>query len=269
MSTFTEMALQSAYLAPKMQQFQRLLIDAFGINYFFYSYVSQEKRCYFVGSNPDLVAHYASENMFQHNPFFTCSDQMTSGLYFYQSVREEAFQTSMTDIENKYNAKHVLLLVRRESNGVHYYGFAQKPKMKSIDSLLVNHIPLLKKFSSYYESEMHNYFLSLQDQSVDLAIELKKPTVADAINSHLTHKTISRFLEKTSNPNLVNIRFSRREREVIEHMLKGKSAPHIAKDINLSSRTVEYYITLIKNKCGVFSKAELIEFLNEFVTLYL
>ncbi len=52
---------------------------------------------------------------------------------------------------------------------------------------------------------------------------------------------------------------SKREREVLDHFARGKTAKSIAKVFSLSHRTIEQYLENIKNKLKVKSKSELIE----------
>ena len=52
---------------------------------------------------------------------------------------------------------------------------------------------------------------------------------------------------------------SNRELECLFFLIRGKSAANIAATLEISKRTVEYYIENIKNKLGCISKTELIE----------
>ncbi|HVV67935.1 MAG TPA: helix-turn-helix transcriptional regulator [Gammaproteobacteria bacterium] len=63
-----------------------------------------------------------------------------------------------------------------------------------------------------------------------------------------------RCLNKTTNWNL-----SPRQEECLFWLLRGKSAKEIAQQLKVSSRTVEHYIELIKDKSDTRSKAELID----------
>ena len=56
--------------------------------------------------------------------------------------------------------------------------------------------------------------------------------------------------------------FSNRESQCIEHVLRGKTIKTIAKVLQLSPRTIEFYIKNIKNKLGCRTKAEIIEILT-------
>lgn len=55
------------------------------------------------------------------------------------------------------------------------------------------------------------------------------------------------------------IYFSKRERECIHYLLRGKSAKGIARILNLSARTIEFYTRNIKKKLGATTRAELID----------
>ena len=52
--------------------------------------------------------------------------------------------------------------------------------------------------------------------------------------------------------------FSKREKECIFYMLRGKTTKQISELLNLSKRTVDYYIENIKNKTGCRTKSELL-----------
>ncbi len=53
--------------------------------------------------------------------------------------------------------------------------------------------------------------------------------------------------------------FSKREKDILSHLTRGKSAREIASALNLSKRTVEHYIENIKFKTQSSRKSELIE----------
>jgi FixJ family two-component response regulator len=56
---------------------------------------------------------------------------------------------------------------------------------------------------------------------------------------------------------------SDREREVVDHVVKGQSNKSIAHSLGISHRTVELHRSHVLNKLGVQSVAELINLLNE------
>lgn len=56
-----------------------------------------------------------------------------------------------------------------------------------------------------------------------------------------------------------NIRFSRREAQLLSHMLKGKTALQIGETLGISKRTVEEYFGNIKRKLQCKDKSEIIQ----------
>lgn len=76
-------------------------------------------------------------------------------------------------------------------------------------------------------------------------------------------------LNLLSNPNtrpslfpeiqIEGVYLSRREKECLQHCVRGKSAKQIARILGLSHRTIEHYIDNIKFKLKVTSKSELID----------
>ncbi|CDZ76476.1 response regulator FixJ [Legionella massiliensis] len=63
-------------------------------------------------------------------------------------------------------------------------------------------------------------------------------------------------------PNTINgVPLSPRETDCVQYYVKGKTAKEIAKYLNLSPRTVEFYISNLKEKLGVSTKSQLMELL--------
>lgn len=55
------------------------------------------------------------------------------------------------------------------------------------------------------------------------------------------------------------IYFTKREAETLFYLLQGKTIPETARALNLSARTIEFYVKNMKLKVGAKSKVELIE----------
>ncbi|MCK4869952.1 MAG: helix-turn-helix transcriptional regulator [Gammaproteobacteria bacterium] len=59
------------------------------------------------------------------------------------------------------------------------------------------------------------------------------------------------------------IRFTRRETECLVCFLQGKTASQTAEDLELSPRTVEFYVKNMRQKVGCGTKAELIRIVSD------
>jgi len=94
------------------------------------------------------------------------------------------------------------------------------------------------------------------------SIEIIDPTVYSLIqalqkNSPFLGQYQPFYLGKKSNTNTIVL--PRRQEEVLFYLIRGKSAKSIARLMGISFRTVEYYITILKDKFNCATKNELIE----------
>ncbi len=55
------------------------------------------------------------------------------------------------------------------------------------------------------------------------------------------------------------IKLPKRQEQVLQYLIRGKSAKLIAKEMNVSFRTIQHYTEILKNKFHCKTKIELIE----------
>lgn len=60
--------------------------------------------------------------------------------------------------------------------------------------------------------------------------------------------------------NLGEISLTQREAVCMVHIMKGKTAKEIGKEMNISHRTVETYIEKIKRKTGCWTRSKLVSY---------
>ncbi|MBI2785430.1 MAG: helix-turn-helix transcriptional regulator [Legionella longbeachae] len=83
-----------------------------------------------------------------------------------------------------------------------------------------------------------------------------KDTLQSFLNLNLFENSHSTFPVSTLN----NISFTKRELDLINYIVKGKTAREMSVIMNLSHRTIESYIECIKAKTGINKKSHLIEY---------
>ena len=57
--------------------------------------------------------------------------------------------------------------------------------------------------------------------------------------------------------------FTKREAETMYYLLQGKTIPGVGKALNLSARTIEFYVKNMKLKIGAKTKYDLVEVIRE------
>ena len=119
------------------------------------------------------------------------------------------------------------------------------------------------------------YYLS-QGMTIRQIASFKEITLIDAdyrmeiIKAKLKCKNHKELLAKTMSLDFIRNRFrgaitkpammlTRREEEIVQYLMRGKTSKGIAVLLNLSHRTVENNIAALKTKIGASSKSELIE----------
>ncbi|KTD06365.1 transcriptional regulator LuxR [Legionella gratiana] len=83
---------------------------------------------------------------------------------------------------------------------------------------------------------------------------IKQLIAYDAKNNGTHHKPHEYYIDAVDNP----FQLSHRELECLFFTLRAMTAKQIAEQLNLSKRTIEFYLENIKNKMRCVSKAELI-----------
>lgn len=97
------------------------------------------------------------------------------------------------------------------------------------------------------------------------------PSQIQQISKRIDSLSIKQLFPKkihTNKPISKPTQLSPREISCIKYLLKGKTAKEIAKHLNLSYRTIEYYLENIRSKTGCRNKYELIAHFSPYSVPY-
>lgn len=261
MSTFQELTLQySGFYKNQLKRLAEPLFQTFGINYFFYLFISKNRTCHFLGTHIDLIQHYFDEKMHHCHPLMVHTDQVKDGLYLYDSVQHKDFQTSMDLLEKRYDTKHSALITQNNSEGCKIYGFSVPSSRKNYESLIINNAGLLRKFINHFEIEMEFVLNKMRSQPIDLSVEMDPFVDKKLVNLpeiELSNAVKCHFLKQIKQNSFEDLKFTKREHEVIQLFLTGQSAREIAIALHLSIRTIEHHFEIIKQKLNCRKKSEM------------
>lgn len=119
----------------------------------------------------------------------------------------------------------------------------------SIVNSYLNNVSTLQKFISYYKNTTEN-LIAFSDKP---KLERADRVVPETSFSQQTDKNSDSYLK-------FGFELSKRQWECLQHLSTGKSAKEIGNSLEISCRTVESYITIIKAKLGIKSTKELIDY---------
>ncbi|CAM2944449.1 transcriptional regulator LuxR [Legionella steigerwaltii] len=93
------------------------------------------------------------------------------------------------------------------------------------------------------------------------SVILNKQSLSMAMNHIAQFRLLDLLAPSMNIPGIEieNIYLSRREKECLQFLIRGKNTREVAQILGLSKRTVEHYLENIKNKMSVNTKSELIE----------
>lgn len=139
--------------------------------------------------------------------------------------------------------------------------FYSPKSLQGINRFYINNNKVLTKFNKYVLQEMGEYL-------VDLPPHESKPEDVPFIkklinNAFAIDQNVLKFIKETSIHypkfnQLINMRLSTRQEELVHWMLYGKSESQMAEILGLSLHTVRTYVARLKKKFGCYSKTELL-----------
>jgi DNA-binding CsgD family transcriptional regulator len=163
----------------------------------------------------------------------------------------------------------------------------------SADALLQNNLAVIKNNRLTLFDEEHTrrdklifQRLSLkfpwysQDDKIigifGFSIPINEPFAVSSLSSSLNHILNTGLLSRSALDPIAmlqqsvinNIVLSKREKQCMHYLMRGKTAKAIANHLGLSTRTVENYIENIKSKFGVSSKSELIDLAHSHLDMH-
>lgn len=249
----------------KINKFCVPIINNFGVNHFWYYKINQKGYYTCLGSNLAWTEFYYSEKLYLPNPFLRKPENFNSGIRFIGNSLNERYRKSLEIGVKNFNVNQSLLFLEKTIEGVEGYGFASCLTPQNFELICAQELLLLKFFIKKFREEFESLICKMSDDLVDIASLIGSEFYTN--NHHLQNPFINRkdFLNHFQLSSILSL--SQREKEVLSGVSKGLTSPQIGEQLRLSKRTVEHYIENIKNKLNCFSKAELIQKANEFLSI--
>lgn len=266
MSPFSEMISKFNFQNNnKIKKFCSPLYNHFKVNHFWYHSISDQGFFTCLGSNAAWMEYYFSENLYLPNPYIRSPKNYSTGINFIRKIEDQTYQKSVDIGVRKFNLDQNLLFLKRTKNGVKGFGFASYGSRNEFETLCMNELPLLKLFIKRFEEEFEPLIKKMERNPVEIA-KLIGPAFHQKNSSiQLPQISKSSFLDELQFKEITLL--TQREKSVLYYVSKGYSAAETAAYLCLSKRTVEHYLENIKNKLNCFSKAELIQSIQEFIHL--
>jgi DNA-binding CsgD family transcriptional regulator len=240
----------------RIREALRPLKEGLGINYFYFSRVTNEGFYSTFSNNPDWNRYWIEEKLYLRAFYFLQPQYFRIGTVVCLPSLENEFKDVGQIAREKFNINHVLEIVTRDREGVESFGFSTEKMTPEITTHFLSDLSYLKLFFKHFRATNGELFHQLKDYQFNLgeAVGSRFFAMAESIpKSGLGFD----FLPKIGIS--MQGELSRREKEICRLLIRGLTAYEVAEDLDLSRRTVEHYIENIKIKLNSDSKATMVQ----------
>lgn len=246
----------------RIKKFCEPLVHHFGVNEFVYAQETTSGQSKSISLNLDWVNYYYSEKLYLINPLHTHPDNHREGLILINMLENESVKNFLDQAKTKFSVHLGFCICNKISDGTEFFVFGLTSS-KSIQIMrFFNETILIRAFIKRFKEEFSSKILDLNEYCLDM--NHLKGSSYQKLHFDLFPPVTKKeeFLENIGLE--IPVSLTLKEIEVVKYLLKGLSAPKIADNLFISSRTVEHHLERIKDKLDCTSKAELIQKIQSF-----
>lgn len=245
-------------------------LKSFGIHHVTYQKKFLDGTRVSLSNEPEWIADYYNLGLYESSLFeerpenYIAEYQIFTGEYCDLQVHKHG--------REKFNSTSTITITQPQKDGCEFYFFGASPDNKTAIHYLSNHMEIL-----------HHFILYVKDRGVTLLKKAMnhKITLPELAEAYLREKAASKAAEKKFYASLQSARekffqtthvyqyvfeagenmgtkLSNREIDCIYFLLHNKTAKETAREMNISHRTVEFYLEGIRIKLNCESKSDLI-----------
>lgn len=244
------------------------LLECFDIVCVDYLKTFMNGRFTYLTNRPECTEYYASEQIYRNDPYFRHPDHYKTGFWWLENSGSCDFQECVSKVNHKFNMHSPLVLIEKGLDFAEMFCFSGRSD-EAMHTLHLKHSQLLKTYTAYFKNELNSLIYQMGRERFSL-IDLQGETFyTDFEDSSIKTEAIHVFLIALGKKAEVEraSSLSPRERECLRLLIHGNSAKDSALELNLSHRTIEFYIEHVKNKLNCSSKRELFSVGTEFQNL--
>lgn len=253
-------------ISKKIIQFYELMADdiqqicnplkGVGIHLFSYRKTFADGSRINVSNNPNWIHDYYALNLYRSSLFEHSIESYSSGFSLWPRSSPLAVFSHGRDY---YNSDNGITFTKKHADCCEFFLFGADKKNEQIINFYINHLDLLKNFTDYFLEQSKILMRSAMKNLISIKLTPIHPNEIKNIYTHQDKMaSINKLILSTAKSNFYSL-LSHREKSCINGIIAGKSAKMIARELNLSHRTIEYYIENIKKKTGCNTKYALLK----------
>ena len=225
-----------------------------------------------ISNQPEWVRHfYTDKTLIEESSFDQHPDMYQSGFVLWSQLKGHQV---ILEHARHFNIDHGVTIIRKVPDGVEFGYFGTKSECPTVIGNYINNIDLLERFILYFKEKASTIIDIANQNRILVPNKFARAAVRkEDMNLINPKSTRDDFLKATEvdqfhfEQKCKGLVLSAREIQIIEHLLKGMTSDDIGKAIFLSARTVEDYLSQLRDKFQAKNKAQLIKKLmdSEFI----
>lgn len=257
--------MTSTSLYDRMLKSLAPIYDYLGINHFYYVQIFQSGHSSILDTNP-TVPLFLFENLGAAHecPVFRHPDKIQQKVLLLKNIMRPDYQNFLSNTWDKFKVNFTIHIQYKHSESVESFGVGIKYNNSNSDDFIINQLPIIEKFFNYFRVENKKLIEFSIENKLDFESVLKSGFYEEQIS-------YPSFGDKQPLYKQLGLEFylslTEREKNILKFLVNGYPASYIAKNLHLSTRTVENYIATIKSKLHCDSKTCLINKAKEFILL--
>jgi DNA-binding CsgD family transcriptional regulator len=228
-------------------------LDKHGVSFFGYTAVDAMNRAYCLGSKADYAENYLRSAL-AHNDIhrFEMESKTKPQYFFWDFCELDKENEILYDIAAKFNQSHTLTITRSSKDLIECYHFSGKNHDEHLNQYYAENLDALHLYIDYFDdclknipelAELYKHPVSISKTSLSVS---NRPQECAEIRPDIHN--IAQFTTPITLTRANQFLLSDQERECLRWMHKGKPYEMIGQIMNVSRKTVERYVTTIKEK---------------------
>ncbi len=227
-------------------------LEHLGITCFYYAHINAKGDFTMFTDAPLIIdEHYVGEDAYLHDPYLEHPTSFQTGFFSFHQFQRPEHEAMMQYLASKFNMIPLIGYCKRDEDDVEFFGFWRASKANiPIPQIIFNYPHILQDFAAHFKTSCKKILQS--DTRPYLPIgKIKEQAFARSIMRENTDpETIHQFLKEIGLQDEVKkvVSLSSREKECVQLLLQGMSAKESGSILNVSPRTIEYYLNNVKDK---------------------
>lgn len=232
-----------------------LPLQKLNISYFCHANITYTGRFTALCNHGRFSQHYIEKKYYEID-IHTSKALKEVEYVIWDSIELKGLALQMNQDAVLHGARHPFTLIQKNDDSVDYYHFATHRSEETINQVYLHNRDLLKLFILYFKEKIAALF--------HLQKAYQMPFIISDDTSSFSAASQIPYHEKNMRKAFLDALYSHkhplsnREFSCLQLIAKNFTAKQIARELNISHRTVELHIQKILEKLGFSSKAELI-----------